>query len=404
MINSINEQDLLNYASECGMINIGDIKDAMEKRRRKEIIAKHPYKIWLAPDGYWKSYLPNGDSKKLLKKKNEEDLIQTIIDFYEFGVESAYLFKNRYKDWIERQHICGRSDNTISKYESEYRRFFLNDQIEDMDIRKVDDIQISAFIGRVTQREKYQWRSIQGLFGYINGVMEKAVRDKLIDENPCKYVDLEMFKRYCNVGMKKTAKERVLSDEERKVLKRKMESSSNVACMAVELAMYTGMRVGELAGLKWEDIDYEHRMICICRSEKYNAKKKIYYIDLTKNHKIRYIPLTDGMMNVLQKIKKTEMKNGWLGEFVFQDDRGKIHKNRISSAARNNTMSLEFTNPKCVHAIRRTINSNMRCNGVSATVAASILGHSEKVNEMNYTYDVCNMEEKEKLLNTACSL
>lgn len=36
----------------------------------------------------------------------------------------------------------------------------------------------------------------------------------------------------------------------------------------------------------------------------------------------------------------------------------------------------------------------LRCDGVSATVAASLLGHTEEVNEKYYTYDVTEMSEK----------
>ena len=53
---------------------------------------------------------------------------------------------------------------------------------------------------------------------------------------------------------------------------------------------------------------------------------------------------------------------------------------------------------KSIHAIRRTLNSNLRCNGMSATVAASILGHTEKVNEENYTYDVSDMAYKTHII------
>lgn len=34
---------------------------------------------------------------------------------------------------------------------------------------------------------------------------------------------------------------------------------------------------------------------------------------------------------------------------------------------------------KSIHALRRTLNSKMKCRGVSSTVAASLLGHTEEV-------------------------
>ena len=64
-------------------------------------------------------------------------------------------------------------------------------------------------------------------------------------------------------------------------------------------------------------------------------------------------------------------------------------------------ITAEFHNKKSIHAIRRTLNSNMKCAGVSGTVAVSLLGHTEKVNEENYTYDVSSMEEKSKFMECA---
>ena len=62
---------------------------------------------------------------------------------------------------------------------------------------------------------------------------------------------------------------------------------------AVELAMMTGMRVGELAGLYWSDIDYENGILNISKSEKHDRVTNEYHISETKNAKERFVPLTD---------------------------------------------------------------------------------------------------------------
>lgn len=41
----------------------------------------------------------------------------------------------------------------------------------------------------------------------------------------------------------------------------------------------------------------------------------------------------------------------------------------------------------------------MRCDGVSATVAAALLGHTEEVNENYYTFDVSDLAEKTKIIS-----
>lgn len=130
---------------------------------------------------------------------------------------------------------------------------------------------------------------------------------------------------------------------ERKVLLDKLNEIDDtyktyIATYAVELSLYTGMRVGELAGLMWSNIDFERNTITIQRSEKYNRKTK------------------------------------------------------------------EFVNERSIHAIRRTLNSNLRCIGVPVTIAAAILGHTEEVNEKNYTYDVSSMQKKAEYIEMASKI
>ena len=179
------------------------------------------------------------------------------------------------------------------------------------------------------------------------------------------------------------------------------QQSSVVEEHAVELSLYTGMRVGELSGLKWEDINYEEQSITICRSEKYNRKKNEFYISTTKNDKVRTFPLTSEIKDVLDRVKKEEIKRCFLTEFVFSDVDGRVHARKISECIRNMTMTKEFEHTKSIHAIRRTLNSNLRSNGVPVTVAAALLGHTERVNEENYTYDVSSIHEKMKIIEAA---
>lgn len=401
---SMSDAELLKYAVENGIIDTALVQEKIEMQKRKEILDKHPYTIWKGKDEYWRTYLPHGNGRKLVKKKSREDIENVVIDYW--GEKVQNTFKERFWVWVGRQEKCGRSDNTISKYESDYKRFFEDDEIENMPIQDISDEYISEFITRLLNRKKIPYRALKAMFGYMNGVFEKAKIDKVIETNPCQYVDLPIFKQHCTEQKPKTAKERTVSNEEKKILVSKLNKNyerkmSNIARYAVELSLYTGMRVGELAGLKWEDINYEENTITICRSEKYNRKKDEFYISSTKNDKVRTFPLTEEIKDVLSRVKKAEVQRGILSEFIFSDEHGRVHARRISACARNMTLNDQFEHAKSIHAIRRTFNSNLRCNGVSATVAASLLGHTERVNEENYTYDVSSIDEKMKIVDAA---
>ena len=68
---------------------------------------------------------------------------------------------------------------------------------------------------------------------------------------------------------------------------------------AVQLAMLTGFRVGELAALRWDSITDDY--IIVDKSEKYNRKTREYYIDKTKNKKIREYPITPEIRQLLNE-------------------------------------------------------------------------------------------------------
>ena len=110
--------------------------------------------------------------------------------------------------------------------------------------------------------------------------------------------------------------------------------------------------------------------------------------------------MTDKIRKLLSEIHTLAVENGFFCEYVFGNENGQTHKTAISDCCRNKSHQAGIDG-KCIHAIRRTLNSRLRTNGVSAAVAASMLGHTEEVNERNYTYDASDIEYKKRELERA---
>ena len=400
----VNDVQLLSFILDNGIIRKDAIERVTQMKEHELYLKYHKYKIWYGKDGYWRTKICSNGKLKLIKKKHIEDLKNYLNSVYAEQVDHS--FKVIFFEWVKRQELCGRSSNTIVKYISDYNRFFLNYPIEDIDVSDISDTVLSEHINSVLKDHPIRWRALLNIWGYLNGMFEKCIRDRVIFSNPCDFVDLELFKKNCQETTFRTAQDRTLSTKERSLLKEKLQNpgsanSNKIAAFAIEMALYTGMRVGEIVALSWSDIIADEGIIIIRHSEKYNRSTKTYTVSTTKNNKVRYFPLTDTIVDLLERIKSYEKANEWFGDYIFMNSTGRIHANVVSSSIRNRTMTEDFSTPKSIHSIRRTFNSNLRNNGVSSIVASSLLGHTPEVNESNYTYDIETLNNKKRYVTDA---
>ncbi len=171
---------------------------------------------------------------------------------------------------------------------------------------------------------------------------------------------------------------------------------------AILLALYTGLRVGELAALPWDSIrdgllhiDYsEHRL-------DYDDRPSEIIIGEPKNKKHRKFPVTDEIKALLDEIKAIQEKHGIKAEYVIQDSKKRYTASQISNCMRHRCITAGIPN-KSIHDIRRTVSSKLRTTLPRATVAA-LMGHLEETNENHYNYDVTTMEIKIKALSSLWS-
>lgn len=196
------ERDLLNLnnldeSEKYVIIKFVDAIGRTNDMKNKEYLKMHPYAISCGNDGYYRTYLPllNG-KRKQIKKKKLEDLEAVIIDYWKNN--STTSFKERYKVWIERQKNKGVSDNTVYKYKTDYNRFFKDSEIENKDITTIDADYLNTFINHLLTEKEIPYRALKGMFGYMKGIFDKAIKDGLIKSNPCDRVDLPLFQKNAN--------------------------------------------------------------------------------------------------------------------------------------------------------------------------------------------------------------
>jgi integrase len=95
-------------------------------------------------------------------------------------------------------------------------------------------------------------------------------------------------------------------DEVRRFLSATSAEDEYVAVLYT-LAIYTGMRAGEMAGLEWPDVDLERRLVTVQRS----------FDGPTKSDRVRYVPVLDPLLPVLRAWRLRDP-----GRLVFTNQAG----------------------------------------------------------------------------------
>lgn len=113
----------------------------------------------------------------------------------------------------------------------------------------------------------------------------------------------------------------VLTISEQKRLEAAAMASDSINFMGVILCLYTGIRIGELCGLMWSDLDYERRLLYIRRTSQRikspigEPKTKVVYLEPKSISSMRSIPMPDFLLSLLK-----EHQSKALGKFILSRD------------------------------------------------------------------------------------
>ena len=400
----MNEIELLKFAAKSGILDMRVIAEEAAMRKKELLLQdKHTSKLFKGSDGRWKTRVPTTDGHtKLVARKDKGELLDYLVDFYDAEEEAVRnTFQKVFAKFRDFKSI-NVSPNTIYKYDADYKRFFSNTEFERKDIQAIDEEELVRFIVGRTKALQLNKRAYEALWSYLNGTFKYAKKKRYIDENPMDFMERRDYSRHC-VEKRVDPRKRIISEDEMTKLKKQIQESkdkkpSYIPTYALDLARLTGMRVGELAALTWDAVDFDEGVITVEQAEVYDQATHEYHISKTKNGSIRAVPITPEIRQLLETVREVEKGQGYLCEWVFANGRGRINKNAITKCAVTKSHQAQV-DVKSVHCYRRTVNSRLKSVGVSTTTAASILGHTEEVNDNYYTYDVSDLDYKRRVLS-----
>lgn len=165
--------------------------------------------------------------------------------------------------------------------------------------------------------------------------------------------------------------------------------------LVVLLASTCGLRVGEILGLKWEDIDFKNNEININKQWKINKFTNMYdFGDLKSKNSYRIVPVSKSTIEELQRIKMLNQSN-----VINMYDSRIIRCTSTYSMSSNLGKVLRRKFNITIHELRHTYATNLIKNGIDFKTAAAILGHDIEQTMKTYSH-VTNdmMKEAAKLI------
>lgn len=141
------------------------------------------------------------------------------------------------------------------------------------------------------------------------------------------------------------------------------------------LAIFTGMRVGEICALKWENIDLDKRIISVKKTITRDFLSIPLLGETTKTkHSLRNIEYPDIVDSLLHKLLKLKTDSS---EFVFEDSfHNFIYPALVSSKLQAFNKEYNIAPRLCMHMFRHTYATRMIEDNIPPQAVQHMLGHS----------------------------
>ncbi|WP_416177077.1 tyrosine-type recombinase/integrase [Dialister sp.] len=336
---------------------------------------------------------PTIEELKIKQKEREAEIKAGIYKANKKITVSEY-----FHEWLERRrpHIRG---STICNYKVIFTKH-IEPYIGSVNMKNVERRQVLAIQEKANKNAGIT--AANHALVLLKTLFKAAMEDEILIRNVADGVKKITDKT------KRPAREtihRELSDEELKII---FKYSSTSYCDSLfHFMLYTGMRVGEVGGLEWRDIDWKNDVIHVRRTM---TRKENGHFTLGATTKTRAGNRAIGMNTNIRAIlsKQWELYTGTHGKMikindpVFPSPNGKrvteektasVVKNIVNQANRHGETLANFG----THAFRDTFASRAIRAGMPPNTLKEILGHSSLAMTMDL-YAHVSQEDKKKAM------
>lgn len=258
-----------------------------------------------------------GKTQKEVKQKLDE--FKSQISLGALPTDDKLTLEQWYYTWLFDYRKKDLKPKSFEKYEGIYRNYIKDTSIGKIKLKDLRATHLQQYYNKLLDIDKKAISTIKGLNTRLKPCLTEAEKQGYIQKNYCKMVTLPKENKV----------------KEIKVLTPEQQQSFIAAINGHELemlflvALSTGLRLGEILGLKWCDIDFNSGNLTVNRTlqrvteisrDGNRESKVIEQLPKTKNS-IRTVPIPKNILSKLKDHKLEQSKNRLkLGELYFNND------------------------------------------------------------------------------------
>ena len=389
---------ILKSAVESGMIDTEaaeQIKEEMLRSKLKEYRKKYKK----TARGYYTVHVPDkdaADGRRSLTSSTEKGLDAKLIEY--FGNEhdqEMYCLEHVFQDFLS-QAKAERAGGTVHRYSVDWNRYFAGTALSKKDIRSIKVSSLRKDLIGICKAHHVNQRQYSDLKTLLNKIFDFAVINDMITTNPSVLIrDLSRNRNVVQPDAVKTDKQQVFSASEvekmidagiKLFLKRK-----NTAYLGIVLNLMLGLRVGEMVGLRFEDIDTaaDPMILTLSRSEREvftdSGQKHGYTLinTLKAGYSSAKIVFPKEALGLIEVIHRFNLEQFGKADWIFMSTGGeRMHANSLESALRRLCDHVGIPR-RSFHKLRKTYASTLIENALSATDVQKQLRHKDTTTTLN---------------------
>ncbi len=208
---------------------------------------------------------------------------------------------------------------------------------------------------------------------------------------------------YVRPGLSKTKpRVEVFNSKEQKKLEMYINHNIDLYNSAILLALYSGLRIGEICALKWNDFNFNYGAVSIDKSvqrqeiknDQNHKKTQLVITNPKSSSSVRVIPIPSFIVQHFKKLYSCEINQ----RFLFTNSYEKPLDPRTLQYAYKRTLNECGVSYKNFHCLRHTFATRCITAGCDIKTLSEILGHADIKITMEY-YFHSSFEFKKKQMN-----